>query len=114
MQLTISTAEAAEVFGVTSKTICEWAKVGLLEKVSHGKYDLKKSLKNWAEYQRCIGEGADYPMDRWMIRQELAWSEAHHSAPVDVTNLRPLPELETFELELVARGRVVRARPAST
>jgi hypothetical protein len=45
MQFEISTAEAAEIFSVTKKTVCEWGKLGIFEKIAHGKYDLKKSLE---------------------------------------------------------------------
>jgi phage terminase Nu1 subunit (DNA packaging protein) len=110
MQFEISTAEAAELFDVTRKTIAEWAKSGVMVKLAHGKYDLKQSLKNWAAYQRCVFEGFDNPMDTWMIRRDIAWSEEHRPRDVDVRNLIPLDDLEPFEIELDARGRIVRGR----
>jgi hypothetical protein len=112
MQREATTTELAEILDVTAKTICEWAKAGIMEKVSYGKYDLKKSLKNWAEYQRCIFEGFDNPMDTWRIRQEIAWSDAHRLQDVDMGNIEFVPlvlqELPLPDLELDAAGRMRR------
>jgi hypothetical protein len=107
MQYEATTAELAEILDVTKKTVCEWQKSGIAVKLRHGVYDLKRTLINWRDYQRCIFEGADDPLALWEIRQQVAWSEAH-PLDVDVKNLRPLPELEPFELELDAAGRIVR------
>ena len=110
----ISTAEAAEVFSVTRKTIALWSQQGIMVKLRHGVFDLKKSLKNWAEYQRCIFEGADDPLALWQIRQEIAWSEANPRpdySNLDLSNIE-LVDLETFEVELDAAGRITRARRA--
>jgi hypothetical protein len=107
MKYEISTSEAAEVFDVTGKTICEWSKSGIMVKLAHGKYDLKESLQNWVAYQKCIFEGADNPLELWMNRRDIAWSEAH---PIDYTNaeLVPLENLRTFEVEIDAAGRITR------
>ena len=117
MEREATTTELAEILGVTPKTICEWAKTGIMENVSYGKYNLKNSLRNWAEYQKCIFEGHDDPLNIWQIRQEIAWSEAHYPRDVDVRTLNLIPlhdlELETFEVELDAAGRIVQARRAS-
>jgi hypothetical protein len=78
----ITTAEAGELFDVTRKTIALWAQYGIMVKLRHGVFDLKKSLKNWADYQRCIFEGHDNPLELWQIRQDLAWSEAHPLPPM--------------------------------
>jgi hypothetical protein len=113
MQNEISTAEAAELFDVTRKTIAEWAKSGVMEKISHGKYDLKKSLKNWTTYQQCIHEGYDNPLDTWMIRRDIAWSEAHPLPPYDPDNvelvdIEELMTLQTVTVERDAAGRITR------
>jgi hypothetical protein len=57
----------------SATTIASWAKSGVMEKVSHGVFDLKKSLENWVMYQRCIleADGRD-PMMLFEIRQDLA------------------------------------------
>jgi hypothetical protein len=112
MQHEITTAEAAEVFDVTRKTICEWAKSGVMEKISHGHYDLKKSLKNWTTYQQCVHEGYDNPLDIWMIRRDIAWNEAHpqpHYDPESV-ELVDIDELATqrVTVERDAAGRITR------
>jgi hypothetical protein len=107
MQLEITTAEAAELFDVTRKTIALWAQSGVMVKLRHGVYDLKNSLKNWASYQRCVFEGADNPLELWEIRQQIAWREAHPEPPLDFENmvLLPLSSMRTFELD--ATGRIV-------
>jgi hypothetical protein len=107
MQHEITTAEAAELFDVTRKTIALWAQSGVMVKLRHGVYDLKKSLKNWVSYQQCIFERADDPLALWEIRQQIAWSEAHPRPPFDLENtvLLPLGAMRTFELD--ASGRVI-------
>ena len=45
MQHEISTAEAAELFDVTRKTIALWAQQGVMVKLRHGVFDLKKVCK---------------------------------------------------------------------
>lgn len=96
MQNTITTAEAVELFDVTRKTIAAWAQYGVMVKLAHGKYDLKESLKNWAEYQRCIFEGADNPLDLWQVRRDIADSAGRPQRDVGVTKLRPLGDLVTI------------------
>jgi hypothetical protein len=116
MQNEITTAEAAELFDVTRKTIALWAQQGIMVKLRHGVFDLKKSLQNWVGYQRCVFEGQVDPLQIWEIRRDIAYAEAHRQESVDVNNLnlRPLDDLEAFYVELDAAGNVVRARPAST
>jgi hypothetical protein len=114
MQHEATTRELADILSVTEKTICEWAKHGIMKKISHGRYALKESLENWRSYQQCIHEGYDNPLAIWEIRRDIAWSESHPPPEVDVRNLIPIDDLAMFEIELDARGRVVRARRAST
>jgi hypothetical protein len=98
MQYEITTAEAAEVFSITKKTVCEYAKLGIFEKISHGRYDLKKSLVNYIEYQKCIREGYADPWFIWTIRRDERWrreeQEAAHPTPDDDLNDIELAEIE--------------------
>jgi DNA-binding XRE family transcriptional regulator len=137
MQLEATTAELAELLGVSEKTICSWAKHGIMEKLAHRKYDLGASLRNWVEYKKCAFEGYDHPMDVWLIRrderwlaEESAWSEEERARryaeleakiealPLDaeggsVTDAyvelvgEELP-MRTFEVELDGEGRITR------
>ena len=77
MQKEASTAELSELLGVTEKTIAQWAKHGIMEKLAHGKYDLGESLRNWTAYQKCIHRGCDDPLAVWWIQRDIDWSEAH-------------------------------------
>jgi hypothetical protein len=108
----ISTAEAAELFDVTRKTIALWAQHGVMVKLRHGVFDLKKSLKNWAEYQRCIFQGADNPLELWEIRRDIAWSEAHPLPPYDPESVElvDIDELvpQRVTVERDAAGRITR------
>jgi hypothetical protein len=99
MQYEISTAEAVEIFSVTRKTIAVWARVGIMEKISHGRYDLKKSLKNFISYQECVHQGYDNPLDTWMVRQEVTWAEEN-----------PLPRYDPESFELVDIDELVPQR----
>jgi hypothetical protein len=101
MQYEATTSELAEILGVTRKTVAWWANAGVMEKISHGRYDLKKSLENWAGYQRCIFEGHHDPLAIWQVRRDIAWSKSHPLPVVDLENLRDLDELELIEVELV-------------
>lgn len=116
-----TTAELAEFFGVTWKTICEWAQSGVVVKLRHGRYDLRESVKNWAEYQRCLAEGGD--LELWEIRREHAWSLAHPDGetPEEIAayyashpeadpaknDLESLEQLDEFELGEDGRYRLV-------
>jgi phage terminase Nu1 subunit (DNA packaging protein) len=100
MQFEISTAEAAELFSVTKKTIALWSQHGVMVKLRHGVYDLKLSLQNWASYQQAIFQGADDPLTIWRIRQEVEWSEARRPQNVGVSELIPL---ETAKLRVNAQ-----------
>jgi phage terminase Nu1 subunit (DNA packaging protein) len=60
MEKTATTAELAEIFDVTKKTISVWAKRGLMEKAAHGRYKLKESLRNFAQYSVIVREGRRY------------------------------------------------------
>jgi hypothetical protein len=112
MQYEISTAEAVEIFSVTRKTIAAWARDGIMEKISHGRYDLKKSLKNFISYQECVHQGYDNPLDTWMIRRDIAWSEAHPQPHYDPDNVElvGIDELATqrVTVERDAAGRITR------
>jgi hypothetical protein len=114
MQFEISTAEAAEVFSVTKKTIALWSQRGVMVKLRHGVYDLKNSLQNWTAYQQCIHEGAADPLTLWQIRRDAAWSDAHPLPPVDLENLGDMVELvgdlglQTFEVERDDAGNIKR------
>ena len=100
MQHEATTAELAEILGVTRKTIALWAQQGIMVKLRHGVFDLKPSLENWVAYQRCIFEGAADPLLRWQVRREIAWSEAHPPAAVDLSKIE-LVDLSTMETTLV-------------
>jgi hypothetical protein len=113
MQHEISTAEAAELFDVTRKTIALWSQQGIMVKLRHGVFDLKKSLKNWTTYQQCIHDGADDPLELWHIRQQVEWSEAHPLPPfdpetVELVGLEELGTLQPVTVERDAAGRIVR------
>jgi phage terminase Nu1 subunit (DNA packaging protein) len=73
MQHEITTSEAVEIFSVTRKTIAEWAKHGIMEKTSYGKYNLKNCLRNWVIYQRVIREGYNDPLLVWSLRMDEIW-----------------------------------------
>jgi hypothetical protein len=60
MKITATAAELAEIFGVTEKTIYVWTARGLMEKSSRGKYLLKESVRNFAEYVRVLAEGGNF------------------------------------------------------
>jgi phage terminase Nu1 subunit (DNA packaging protein) len=53
---TISTARLAHLLGVTSKTIAEWSARGIVCKVSHGKFDLEKSIRGFAAHMRAMAD----------------------------------------------------------
>jgi hypothetical protein len=96
MKYEITTAEAAEVFSVTPKTIALWSQQRIMVKLRHGTYDLKQSLQNWTMYQQCIHEGFADPLAIWQIRRDMAWSEAH-PLHCDLENLRDISELGELE-----------------
>jgi phage terminase Nu1 subunit (DNA packaging protein) len=96
MQLEITTAEAADLFSVTRKTVALWAQQGIMVKLRHGVFDLKESLQNWVAYQRCVFEGADNPMDLWQIRRDIAYAEAQRPREIGVGELRSLDDLVTL------------------
>jgi hypothetical protein len=75
MQHEITTSEACEIFSVTRKTIAEWAKLGIMEKTSYGKYNLKNCLRNWAIYQTVIREGHADTWFVWSLRMDEIWKE---------------------------------------
>jgi hypothetical protein len=112
MQFEISTAEAAELFSVTKKTIALWSQQGIMAKLRHGTYDLKRSLQNWTEYQRCIHEGAADPMLLWQIRRDQRESEANPQPNFDLENMILVPiedlGLRTYEVELDDAGNIKR------
>jgi hypothetical protein len=114
MEREATTSELAEILDCTAKTVIEWSKIGLMVKTSYGKYNLKNSLRNFAEYMRIVAEGYDSPLHVWQLRQEVAWSAAHPLPPIDLENLVLVPiadlEMQPFEVELDAAGKVVRAR----
>jgi hypothetical protein len=80
MQFEITTGEAAEIFSVTKKTVCEWAKHGIMEKTSHGKYNLKNCLRNWVIYQTVIREGHADTWFVWTLRMDPIWKEEERRA----------------------------------
>jgi hypothetical protein len=98
MQHEGTTSELAEILGVTRKTIALWSQQGIMEKLRHGRYDLKRSLENWAAYQKCVFEGHHDPLAIWQIRRDIAWSEAH-PLRVDLEDLRDISELELVDIE---------------
>ena len=108
MQLEATTSELATLLDVSEKTICQWAKAGVMVKLRHGRYDLGRSLQNWTAYQRCVHEGFDHPLDTWAFRQEALWIEEERADPE--LRKRRFAEIEALD----AQGRVTRARPAST
>ena len=112
MQHEATTRELADILSVTEKTICEWSKSGVMVKLRHGRYDLKKSLENWAAYQKCIHEGYDDPLAVWQIRRDIAWSEAHPLPPYDPESVElvDIEELVTqrVTVERDAAGRITR------
>jgi hypothetical protein len=117
METEATTAELAEIFGVTRKTICTWAKLGLMEKSSYGKYRLKESLRNFAEYMRIVSEGRniyawqfEHIEGRFADGRAIPFDEAEEQPPVDLENvtLVDLPPLQEFEVELDDEGRVKR------
>jgi hypothetical protein len=64
MEKTATTAEFSEIFAVSKKTISVWAKRGLMVKSAQGRYKLKESLRNFAQYCVIVREGGD--IMRWM------------------------------------------------
>jgi hypothetical protein len=113
MQLEATTAELAELLGVSEKTICSWAKRGIMEKLSHGKYDLGESLRNWTAYQKMLHKGCDNPLENWWIQRDIDWSEAHPLPPydpatVELRDINELATLQTVTVERDAAGRIVR------
>jgi hypothetical protein len=90
VQLEATCAELSELLGVTEKTICHWAKCGIMEKIAHNKYGLGESLRNWTAYQKCIHRGCDDPMAVWWIQRDIDWSEAHPLPPYDPALLSSL------------------------
>jgi hypothetical protein len=99
MQFEITTSEAAEVFSISKKTVCEYSKLGIFEKISHGKYNLKNSLRNYVIYQKVLREGYDNPMLVWSLRMDEIWKEEERQArDGDVKNIESL-EFEDLEEE---------------
>jgi hypothetical protein len=114
MQHEATCAELVEILGVTRKTVALWAQHGVMVKTSHGRYDLKASLRNWAEYQKIIREGYDNPLLTWQVRRDIEWSEAHPLPPLDPDNVElvDIDELATtpqpVKVEYDAAGRIAR------
>jgi hypothetical protein len=81
MQTEATTVELAEIFSVTPKTICEWAKSGIMEKTSYGKYNLKNCLRNWVIYQRVILEGHVDTWFAWTMKMDEIWKEEERADP---------------------------------
>ena len=72
-----TTAELAEILGVTKKTVIAWSKHGLMEKSSHGKYRLKESLQGFAEYVRVVADGGN--IYNWLFEHcEGKFADARH------------------------------------
>jgi hypothetical protein len=118
MQIEITTAEAAEVFSITKKTVCEYAKLGIFEKVAHGRYNLKESLVNYLEYQKCIQEGCADPWFVFTLRRDERWREEERADP-ELAKARfermesrlqdeELTPMQSFEVEVDGEGKIVR------
>jgi hypothetical protein len=107
MQYEATTHELADVLSVTEKTVCEWARSGIMVKLRHGRCDLKQSLANWAAYQRCVFDRVDDPLELWQIRQQVEWAATHPQPPLENMILTPLADLQTFEVRIDALGRVI-------
>jgi len=119
MQNEATTSELAEILSVSRKTICAWAKSGLMEKSSHGKYKLKESLRNFAQYCAIVRDGGN--LHTWIFEsvegrfandRELPFGEEglEEQHPVNLKNVELVepPPLEEFEVELDDEGRVTR------
>ena len=120
MQFEITTAEAANVFSVTRKTIADWRAKGIMVKTSDGKYNLRESLRNFIEYRDVLREGGD--LDLWWLRCEQREYEREHPpidwSTVDMSKIELTPlkvldaPMKTFEVETDAEGRIQRASSA--
>lgn len=77
----VTTLELAEILSCTKKTIADWANKRILVKIAHGKFDLRESLRNWAEYKQCLAEGCTF--FNWQMRYELRWSQEHPNGETD-------------------------------
>jgi hypothetical protein len=80
MEHEVSTAEACEIFSVTRETIAEWARLGIMQKTSYGKYNLKNCLRNWVVYQTVIRQGYHDPLLVWSLRMDEIWKEEERRA----------------------------------
>jgi terminase small subunit / prophage DNA-packing protein len=56
---TVSASELAALLLVSRKTIAEWAALGVVVRVGHGRYDLRESVKGFAKHMRERDRGGD-------------------------------------------------------
>ena len=55
---TVSTAQLAALFGVSAKTISQWAKLGVAVRVKYGPFDLARSVQGYARHHREAAKAA--------------------------------------------------------
>jgi phage terminase Nu1 subunit (DNA packaging protein) len=55
---TVSTAQLAALFGVSAKTISQWAKLGVAVCVKYGRFDLARSVQGYARHHREAAKAA--------------------------------------------------------
>jgi terminase small subunit / prophage DNA-packing protein len=56
---TVSAAELASLLLVSRKTVAEWAALGIVVRVGHGRYALRESVKGFAQHVRERDRGGD-------------------------------------------------------
>jgi phage terminase Nu1 subunit (DNA packaging protein) len=56
---TVSAGELASLLLVSRKTVAEWAALGIVVRVGHGRYDLRGSVKGFARHMRERNRGGD-------------------------------------------------------
>ena len=79
----VDATEMAFLFLVSRKTVAEWANDAWIVRTSHGKYDLKESIRRWMLWRKPVTQA-----DIDQINREIAWSESvKHLTPKQLDRL---------------------------
>jgi phage terminase Nu1 subunit (DNA packaging protein) len=99
---TVSTAELAQLFGVSAKTVSAWAKVGIVVRAEYGRFDLSRSVRAVVKHHKRGAAEATVATAVGSQRERLLRAQADKA----VMSLA----LETGELcrESEVRGEVMR------
>jgi phage terminase Nu1 subunit (DNA packaging protein) len=56
---TVSASELASLLLVSRKTVAEWAALGVVVRIGHGRYDLRESVRGFAKHMHERDRGGD-------------------------------------------------------